>query len=109
MLTYVLLFFSCVPFFDFDLDIVCFVLSFSCGYYAVSSVLVSAATRLAYYMYLDILIPTYADLTFFFFNFGLRFTICASYCVYHLSAFIRFPPEAIFHSRAIGACPLTTD
>ena len=26
----------------------CFILSFSCGYYAVSSVLVSAATRLAY-------------------------------------------------------------
>ena len=35
------------------LDIVCFILSFSCGYYAVSSVSVSAATRLAYDMYLD--------------------------------------------------------
>ena len=44
MLTY---FFSCLPFpfFDFDLDIICFILSFSCGYYAVSSVSVSAATR----------------------------------------------------------------
>ena len=42
-----------LPFFDFDLDIVCFILSFSCGYYAVSSVSVSAATRLAYDMYLD--------------------------------------------------------
>ena len=39
---------------------VCFILSFSGGYYAVSSVSVSAATRLAYDMYLD----TYADLTF---------------------------------------------
>ena len=37
-----------LPLFDFDLDIVCFILSFSCGYYAASSVLVSAATRLAY-------------------------------------------------------------
>ena len=44
-----------LSFFDYDLDIVCFILSFSCGCYAVSSVAVSAATRLAYdiYMYLD--------------------------------------------------------
>ena len=54
-------------FFDFDLDIVCFILSFSCGYYAVSSVSVSAATRLAYDIYMCVLIRTYADLTFFFF------------------------------------------
>ena len=53
MLTYFYFFFSFFPFFDFDLDIVCFILSFSCGYYAVSSVSVSAVTRLAYYMYLD--------------------------------------------------------
>ena len=39
-------------FFDFDLDITCFILSFSCGYYAVSWVSVSTATRLAY-LYLD--------------------------------------------------------
>ena len=50
-----------LPFFDFDLDIVSFILSFSCGYYAISSVSVSAATRLAYDMRY-ILIPTYADL-----------------------------------------------
>ena len=37
-----------LPFFDVDLGIVCVILSFSCGYYAVSSVSVSAATRLAY-------------------------------------------------------------
>ena len=36
-----------LPFFDFDLDSVCFILSFSCGYYAVSSLSVSAATCLA--------------------------------------------------------------
>ena len=44
-----------LPFVDFDLDIVCFILSFSCGYYAVSSVSASAATRSAYdiYMYLE--------------------------------------------------------
>ena len=57
-----------LPFFDFDLDIVCYILSFSCGYCAVSSVAVSAATRLSYdiytSMYLDILIRTCADLTF---------------------------------------------
>ena len=53
MLTYLYFFLLFLPFFDFDLDIVCFILSFSCGYYAVSSVSVSAATRLAYDMYLD--------------------------------------------------------
>ena len=43
-----------LPFFDFDLDIVCFILSFSCGY-SVSSFSVSAATSLTYmiHMYLD--------------------------------------------------------
>ena len=44
---------SAFPLFDFDLDIVCFILSFSCGYYAVPSVSVSAATRFAYGTYLD--------------------------------------------------------
>ena len=47
-------FFSSFPFFDFSiLDIVRFILSFSCGYSAVSSVSVSAATRLEHDMYLD--------------------------------------------------------
>ena len=49
----ILVFFSSFPFFDFDLDTVCFILSFSCGYYAASSVSVSAATCLACDMYLD--------------------------------------------------------
>ena len=46
------------------MDIICFILlSFSCGYYAVYSVQVSAATRLAYGMYFD----TYVrDLTILF-------------------------------------------
>ena len=35
MLTHLYVF-SSLPFFDFDLDIVCFILSFSCGYHAVS-------------------------------------------------------------------------
>ena len=34
------IFFCSFPFFDFDLDVVCSILSFSCAYYAVSSVLV---------------------------------------------------------------------
>ena len=42
-----------LPFFDFDLDIVCFILYFCCGYYAASSVSVSVATCLACDMYLD--------------------------------------------------------
>ena len=52
----ILFFFSYFPLFDFsdfDLDMVCFILSCSCGYYAVSSVSVSATTRLAYDMYVD--------------------------------------------------------
>ena len=48
-----------LPFFYFDLDSVCFILSFSCGYYAVSSVSVSAATRLAYDMYIYMYLDTY--------------------------------------------------
>ena len=51
MLTYFIIFFVLfLPFFAFALDIVCFILAFSCGYHAVSSVSVSAATRLAYYI-----------------------------------------------------------
>ena len=52
MLIYFYFFFSSIPFFDLDLDIFCFILSFSCGYYsysdAVSSFSVSAATRLTH-------------------------------------------------------------
>ena len=54
---------------DIDLDIVCFILSFSCGYYAVSSVSVSAATRLqAYDMYVYTLISPFYSLVW-----GTRF------------------------------------
>ena len=48
-------------FFDFDSDVVSLMLSFSYGSYAVYSVSVSLATRLAYDMYP---IRTYADLTY---------------------------------------------
>ena len=44
----VLALFYLLPFFNIDLDVVCFILSFSCGYDAASSVSVSVATRLAY-------------------------------------------------------------
>ena len=43
-LLFFLLFLPFVDFFHFDLDIVCFTLSFSCGYYAVSSVSAFAVT-----------------------------------------------------------------
>ena len=74
-----------LPFFDFDLDIVCFILSFSCGYYAVSSVSVSAATRLAHDAYLDLHF-TYADLTFLFFSevYDLFQLFCVLSSVFHL-------------------------
>ena len=86
-----LFYFSSLPFFDFDLDIVCFILSFSCGYYAVSSVSVSAATRLAYDM-ICILIRTYADLPFLFLSevYDLFQLLCVLSC-----GFICFPPEVI--------------
>ena len=80
-----------------------FILSFSCGCYAVSSVSVSAATRLAYdvYDYLDAYVR------------GCHLFICLSDDLFQLSVvssvFICFPPEAIIRSRAIGACPVTTD
>ena len=41
--------------------------------------------------------------------FVLRYTIYFSYCVYYLLFSISFPPEAIFRSRGIGACAVTTD
>ena len=68
-----------LPFFDFDLYVVFFILSFSCGFYAVSSVLVSAATRLAYDMYLD----TYVRWSHLFFVWGIRFAsviVCSMFC-----------------------------
>ena len=86
-----------LPFFGFDLDMVCFILSFSCGYYAVSSVFGFCCCDLFSILYIlyiyvvCILIRTYADLTFLFlwytmspFYFCLRYTICFSYWVYYL-------------------------
>ena len=67
-----------------------FILSFPFGYYAVSSVSVSASTRLAYDIYACSLIRTYADLTFYF---CMRYTICFSYCVVHLLFLFVFLPR----------------
>ena len=105
MLPYFLFFILFLPFFDFDLDIVCFILSFSCGYYAVASVSVSAATRLAHDAYLDLHF-TYADLTFLFLS--EVYDLFQLFCVLS-SAITCFPPGVIFLSRVIGACPMTTD
>ena len=90
-----LFYFSSLPFFDFDLDIVCFILSFSCGYYAVSSVSVSAATRLAYDMYLD----TYVcwSQPFYFIVWGTRFffsvIVCFISCFYLFSSWGDLPHQ----------------
>ena len=91
---YLLLFPPFFRFFDFDLDVVCFILSFSCGYYPASSFSLSVWTRLAYDMYL---VLTYAELASFFLR---SYTICFSYCVYYL-LFLYFPCEVIFHSRVV--------
>ena len=85
-------FFSSCPFSISIWTSFVFILSFSCGYYAVSSVSVSAGTRLAYvrvwYVWC-ILIRTYADLTFFFcLRYqvpGIRFVsviVCIIFCFF---------------------------
>ena len=61
MLTYLCFFLLFLPFFDFDLDIASFILSFSCGYYAVSSVSVSAVTRFAHDTYFEIYVCWYVS------------------------------------------------
>ena len=71
-----LLHFSSLPSL-FSISIACFILSFSCRYNAVSSVSVSAATRLAYDTCLD-MYYAYADLTFFF---VLRYDLVQLLCV----------------------------
>ena len=75
MLTLLFFFFSSFPF-----SILIWTPVFSCGYYAVSSVSVSAATGLAYNT-ICILIRAYADLTFLFLS-----EVCDSsqLCVYYL-------------------------
>ena len=56
-----------LPFFDFDLDIVCFITgSFSSGYYAASSVSVSAVRLVSIICYVSRYLPTHADLNFLF-------------------------------------------
>ena len=77
-----------------------FILSFSCGYYAVSSVSVSAATRSAYsyvwyiYMYLD----TYVRWShIFILDWGIRFVsviVCFTFCFYLFSSWGNFPLQS---------------
>ena len=84
MLTYLYFssFFSSFPFSISIWTSFVFILSFSCGYYAVSSVSVSAATRLAYDIYFEVCILIRTLIAPFYFC--LRCTICFSYCVYYL-------------------------
>ena len=58
-------------------------------------------------MYLDIYVGTLISP----FYSCLRYTISFSYFVYLIlsSVLTCFPPEVIFRSRVIGACPATTD
>ena len=94
MLTYLYFFLLFLPFFDFDLDIACFILSFSCGYYAVSSVSVSAATRVAYDMYLDTYVRSSHS---FIFVWGIRFVsviVCIIFCFYLFSSWGDFPLQS---------------
>ena len=95
-----------LPFFYFDLDSVCFILSFSCGYYAVSSVSVSAATRLAYDMYIDTDVRTLIS-TFFCLVLYDLFQLL-HYLLFLLRS-ICFSPGVVFRSRVIGARRATTD
>ena len=68
-----------------------FILYFSCGYCAVSSVSVSAATRLAYDMYLN----TYVRWShLFIFVWGIRFVsvvVCVIFCFFLFSSWGNFP------------------
>ena len=91
-----LFFFSCPL--CFRLDVVCFTLSFPCGYHAVFSVSVSW-TRLAYDMYL----------ISHRFYFWLRCTICSSYRVIIFCFYLFFLLRLSSTLRVIGDCPVTTD
>ena len=54
-----------------------------------------------------ILVRTCADLTFLFFGWGIRF-VSVIVCIIFGFLFV-FPPEVIFRTGVIGACPVTTD
>ena len=111
---FILFFFSSFPFFWFFRfrfgHSLFHPVSFLCGYYAVSSVSVSAATRLAYDMYIYILrsmyLDTYADFTFLVLSevYDLFHLLCIISCF-----FVCVPTEVVFRSRVIGACPVTTE
>ena len=83
-------------------SIVCFILSCSCRYYAISSVSVSAVTRLARHSLLyNTLISPFLFLSEVYDLFQL---LCVLYLLFYL-----FPPEVIFRCRVVGACLVTTD
>ena len=81
-----------------------FILSFSCGYYAVSSVSVAAAIRFAY----DIYVSWYVRTLIWPFFWSEVYDLFQLLCVLSY-VFICFPPEVIFRFRVIGACPATMD
>ena len=54
----------------------------------------------------SILIRTYVNLTFLFLS--EVYDLFQLLCVLS-SAFSCFPPEVVFRSRVVGACPVTTD
>ena len=87
-------FFSSFPFSISIWTSFVFILSCSCGYYAVSSVSVSAATRLAYDIpgtsYVAWYVYTYADLTFLFLSEVLRSIRFVSVIVYYLPFLLVF-------------------
>ena len=76
-----------------------FILSFSCGYYAVSSVSVSAATRLAYYIYVSWYVPWFH---LFISVWGIRFVsviiVCTIFCFYLFSSWGNFPLHSSYWS-----------
>ena len=92
LLVLILFLFSSFPFF-FDLDIVCFILSFSCGYYAIMlSPRFRFLLRLVQHMLLN-LIRTYADLTFSFLS--EAYDLFQLLCVISSASFNCFPSEVI--------------
>ena len=99
----ILFFLVFLPFFDFDLDIVCFFLSFSCGCYAFSTVSVFGATLSAYDLY------TYVRWSHLFISVcGIRFVSVIVRIIFCIS-FVFILTEVIFLCRVIAACPVRTD
>ena len=110
LLLFVLFFFPSFPFFDFDLDVVCFIRLFLAG--IVFSPRFRFLLRVVYIAHDTYLIHTCIRTLISPFYF-VRYTICFSYFVYSifflLFFFVSSLPEVTLHSRVIVACPVTTD